>query len=517
MKKAVLIAPGYDFAGNANVARFTTLLAPPLGILALGSYLDAHGVPVELIDVQMDFGFGLSRNAERVVSQRVARYLRGQADSIAWIGISLLSNSSSGIVVAQEIHAALPDVPIIFGGYFPSGAYRTLLERYPFLSAIVRGDGEATALQISRSLAEGRSFLSDQTPSLAWLNEGEVRTTPVQPVPLDEVPILDFRLLRNSPCYQLIEVMASRGCPFQCNYCLEGNMRSHAVHSTAWVARQLEHLENELLNDRVFFFDPLFGLGREQTLKICQIMRERRFTYGVESRVDVLEANLVPALREAGVETIFLGIESASPATLLRMDKVRSAAKAEDYVRSALELLATCFENDVTPLMSFMLNFPGDTEADYQITLEFVEEVGRIHERVAGRTGIEPGFVTLAFYTKVYEGSPLANCIAKDFPEVVLRPEPFIGERTVLSPSPGLDLSTAQRYQAQIVRQGVYSPLALERWQRYSTFSMEAFLASHPELTDDQGVTTLGDSLRRFSQEFNLASTLLMYHDKSKD
>ena len=61
MKKAILIAPPNDFAGNVNVARFTSLLAPPLGILALGSYLSAHDVPVELIDVQMDFGFGRTR------------------------------------------------------------------------------------------------------------------------------------------------------------------------------------------------------------------------------------------------------------------------------------------------------------------------------------------------------------------------------------------------------------------------------------------------------------------------
>ena len=44
-KKVVLIAPPNDFAGNVNVAQFTLLLAPPLSILALGSYLSAHDVP----------------------------------------------------------------------------------------------------------------------------------------------------------------------------------------------------------------------------------------------------------------------------------------------------------------------------------------------------------------------------------------------------------------------------------------------------------------------------------------
>jgi len=168
-KKVVLIASANDFAGNLNVVHMTTLLGPPTSILAVGSFLAAHDVPVELIDVQMDFGFGLTRAAERLASQRVAHYLRDQIDTIAWAGISQLSNADSGLALAEEIHAALPGVPIIFGGYFPSSTYRLLLERYPFITAVVRGDGEAAALEISRSLAQCRSFLSEQTPNLGWI------------------------------------------------------------------------------------------------------------------------------------------------------------------------------------------------------------------------------------------------------------------------------------------------------------------------------------------------------------
>jgi radical SAM superfamily enzyme YgiQ (UPF0313 family) len=512
MKKAILIAPPNDFAGNVNVARFTTLLAPPLGILALGSYLSAHDVPVELIDVQMNFGFGLTRAAERLVAQRLAQYLRDQADAIAWIGISQLSNAGTGIVIAQEIHAALPDMPIIFGGYFPSTAYRSLIEKYPFITAIVRGDGEAAALEISRSLAQGRSFLCDETPNLVWLDGGRIRATPTRPMALGDLPIMDFRLLRNPFGYQNVDLMTSRGCPFRCNYCLESSMRPYAAHSLSWVDRQLAHLETEMPNDHVFIYDPVFGLGRERTLEMCQVLRKRRFTYAVEGRVDVLAPDLVAALCKAGVETIFLGIESASAETLLRMNKVPSAAKAESYLTDAMEMLKACFENDVMPVMGFMLGFPGDREADYQATLEFVKDVGRLYDRVVARTGVETGFVPLALYTKIYEGSSLAESVTEDFPEATLRSEPFVGERTALSPTPGLGLDVTQRYQAEIVRHGGYTSLALERLRRHYSFSMEAFLAEHPELTDDQGVTVLGDYLRRFPQAFSVASGLMQYN-----
>ena len=135
-------------------------------------------------------------------------------------------------------------------------------------------------------------------------------------------------------------------------------------------------------------------------------------------------------LRAAGVEMIYFGVESASHATLARMHKVHSAEAAVGYLENTIETLKTCFENGLTPLLGFMLAFPGDAETDYQATLEFVKAIHQLHDRAAAQTGISPGFALYAFYTKIYDGSPLAECVERDYPNAVLRLEPFIGERT---------------------------------------------------------------------------------------
>ncbi len=517
MKKAVLISSPNDFAGNANVARFTTPLAPPLGILALGSYLAMHNVPVELIDVQMDFGFGLTREAEKIVCQRVAAHLCDQAEEIAWIGISQISNSGSGIILAQEIHAALAQIPIVFGGYFPSSNYRTLLKRYPFITAIVRGDGEAAVLQISRSLDQGQSFLVPSTPNLAWINrQGELEASPAEPMDLRRLPNLNFRLLRNFEWYPTIDLMTSRGCPFKCNYCLEDSMRSYAEFSPEWVTRQIDQLTAELPGRSVYICDPIFGINQQRTKKICQTLKRPGFTYAVESRVDVMTPGLVPTLREAGVEMIFLGVESASPSTLVRMNKVRSEAAAEKYIHQAKDVLRSCFENQLTPMIGFMLGFPGDKESDYQATLAFIQQVRRIHDQVVQDHDVATGFLPYSFYSKIYDGTQLSQHVEYQYPEVVLRTEPFIGEKIVLSPSPGVDLDMTSRYQSEITRQGAYTPLALKRSSCYAAFSMEAFLTAHPEVTDENGVTVLGDSFLRYPREFSATSAYMIY-DKAKD
>lgn len=467
--------------------------------MSVGSYLAAHDVPVELIDIDTDFGFGLTRDVEREVCRRVAGYLQGQAGGIAWVGISQHSNANGGMVLAQEIHAALPKTPIVLGGYFPSSTYRLLLERFPLITAVVRGDGEAAALEISRSLVEGRSFLSAQTPNLAWRDQGDIRTNDIQPTALDALPICDYRLLRNRSCYWTLGLSTSRGCPSSCSYCLEGGMRPYAEYPLEWVARQLAHMETEveLASDYVSVADPTFGVNRERTLELCRIMRGHRFSYVVGSRVDVLSPDLLPHMRRAGIEMVYLGMESASPATLVRMNKVRSAARAERYVEDALKVLKACFESGVVPFLGLMIGFPGDTEDDWQATVAFVKRASQVRSQVSAQSGMETPFIPSAWYTQIFDGSPLAERVAEDFPDVLLQAEPFIGERSVSCPSPGLDLAMIRRYKKEIKSFADNTSRVLELTHRYFIFSSKHFAETHPQLTDHQGVTLLCDRARR--------------------
>ncbi|NJN68526.1 MAG: radical SAM protein [Chloroflexaceae bacterium] len=301
-------------------------------------------------------------------------------------------------------------------------------------------------------------------------------------------------MLHHRRDYQLIDLVTSRGCPFKCTYCLEKHMRPYATYAPEWVASQLEHLETlPELPDNIFVYDPVFGLSRKQALEMSRVMGGHRFSYTVESRVDVLHPEVIPALQQAGVEMIYFGLESASPSTLLRMQKVLSERSAQVYLRKAREVLAACFEHNVTPLIGFMLNFPGDTEADYQASAAFVQEILQLHDEVTARTGIPTGFLTLGGSTIVFEGSILADQVHAEtvFPHLVLQDETAVGTRNVLSASPEVNPDLTYQYQVKICGHEGVTPLAAARQRSYAGFSLDGLVKNHPEMLDPEQVIVL--------------------------
>jgi anaerobic magnesium-protoporphyrin IX monomethyl ester cyclase len=109
---------------------------------------------------------------------------------------------------------------ICAGGHYPSLRYSDVLATMPELDCIVRFEGEYTLLELAQRLAEGQEWRD--LPSVAFLDQGKERTTPLRPLieDLDVVPA-PKRLSLPDRCLNipLAPIMASRGCPRACSFC----------------------------------------------------------------------------------------------------------------------------------------------------------------------------------------------------------------------------------------------------------------------------------------------------------
>ncbi len=81
--------------------------------------------------------------------------------------------ASSG-AASQSLKKKRPNVPVVWGGVHPSIMPEDCL-RYPFVDYAVIGEGELTAIDLSRFLAGGAFAGLEQIPGIAFREDGVVR------------------------------------------------------------------------------------------------------------------------------------------------------------------------------------------------------------------------------------------------------------------------------------------------------------------------------------------------------
>jgi len=206
---------------------------------------------------------------------------------------------------------------------------------------VALGESENTILPLVEAL-EGRRSLDD-VPGIAWLEEGKLhRTDPAPPVSnLDELPSVDISLLagglRRAFTNRVVPVMTSRGCPYDCSFCLVKEMfgRRYRFRSPELVIEDLRAIDG-IDHDHVFFYDDNFTAHRPRTRELMEriISEGFRFNFSAQMRIEVgKDQELLRLMHRAGLETAYIGFESVNPRTLQAYDKRQTVDDMEEGIR----------------------------------------------------------------------------------------------------------------------------------------------------------------------------------------
>jgi anaerobic magnesium-protoporphyrin IX monomethyl ester cyclase len=130
---------------------------PPLGLLAIGGPLIDDGHDVRLIDAE----FG-PMSTQAIVAEALGFF----PDAVLFGHSGSTSGHPVIAQVARSIAAAVPRAHIIYGGVFPTYYWRDILAEEPYVTAIVRGEGEETARRLIAALQHNLA-LAD-VPGIAY-------------------------------------------------------------------------------------------------------------------------------------------------------------------------------------------------------------------------------------------------------------------------------------------------------------------------------------------------------------
>ena len=146
-------------------------------------------------------------------------------------------------------------------------------------------------------------------------------------------------------------------------------MRARSVEN---VLGEIEFLHKHYGAREIMLVDPAFPLSRKLGIEFCQKYIERglhkKVLWVTETRVDVVDEELLKLMYKAGCRLVEFGIETGSEKTLKKIKKNASLEQARNAVKWSKKAGLEVFS-------SFIIGFPGETREDMQETVDFIKSL----------------------------------------------------------------------------------------------------------------------------------------------
>lgn len=341
----------------------------PLGLEYIASYVQQDGYSVRLIDP----------NFERISIEEIAKTVARETPLL--VGISFMTPS---YYYAKELCGIIkeysPNTLILLGGVHPSALISETLQEIPQADFICFGEGEETTLELLSWISEkGSSNQLGEIRGLAWRDNGSIQMNPPRP-PIEDLDALPFpdRTLTDRTLYRTESFLSyssktgsihtTRGCPGRCIFCASGHrLRARLRYrSISNVMEEIDVLVNDYNVDYLLIKDDNFTWKRSRVEEFCHelIKRHPKLKWHCMGRVNTVDYDLLKLMKKAGLNDIFLGIESGNNDILKKAQKGITTEQA----RKAVE---ACNKLNISSYGGFIIGLPGDTRETMEQTVQF--------------------------------------------------------------------------------------------------------------------------------------------------
>jgi anaerobic magnesium-protoporphyrin IX monomethyl ester cyclase len=214
-----------------------------------------------------------------------------------------------------------------------------IVESYPEIDVVVRGEGEVTLSELVGKVSERESFFD--LKGITVRKDNEIRSNPPRNLiqDLDELPFPAYHLVKDVVKKYHFTMMAgsdinylivegSRGCQYRCTFCSQwkywnGRLRTKSAKR---IADEMEFCFKKYNAKFLWLTDDHFPLD-ERASNMCDELINRGISddimWFVQTRCDEVVKNraLIPKMREAGNRWILMGAEHDDPYTLDVLNK----------------------------------------------------------------------------------------------------------------------------------------------------------------------------------------------------
>ncbi|MBU2559246.1 MAG: B12-binding domain-containing radical SAM protein [Bacteroidetes bacterium] len=162
---------------------------------------------------------------------------------------------------------------------------------------------------------------------------------------------------------------ASKGCGYVCQVCSDSFI-PWDPRRPKLVGLELEELVEGHGAKYLSFFDNTFTLNSGWVKEVCSEIegRDLDFKWFINTRPELLNEDLIEAMKHAGLDGVSLGLETGSDETLRGINKGFTLEQGE----SAVKMLRKA---GVKTYISMMMGLPGETEEQMWMTYKHILKV----------------------------------------------------------------------------------------------------------------------------------------------
>ncbi|NOZ64165.1 MAG: radical SAM protein [Caldiserica bacterium] len=372
---------------------------PPLGIGYLSSYIESKGIPVDVLDINLEtyvrsdskrknfwkmenYNLWAWEDLFKETKEHFAEDIEYYTEKIIEKGYRVIGFSLYGanilfsVEVAKRLKQKNPDLFIIFGGPSCSFLYEDPAMPLRFMisfkssnyfaepgvvDAFVIGEGEETTFRLINSHLSGNMY--PVPGAIIYLN-GQYTTPSHRPL-IKNLAGLPFPAWEKFPLelytgQNTLPILFSRGCVNRCTFCNDWKIwQGKYRYRPAYDIFQEIKTMHEKFNTRTFQCNDLMFNG---SLKMLEELSE----YLINAKLNIqwnvqgtirreMSLPLLQKLRESGLNWITYGVESLSENVLEKMGKKYTFEDIQGMLKNTKKA-------GIGTSINFIVGFPGETE-----------------------------------------------------------------------------------------------------------------------------------------------------------
>ena len=286
------------------------------------------------------------------------------------------------IHVTEKIKDRYPHIFSVLVGTHASALPEETLKLSRDIDAVAVGEYDYTILDLANAIETNRSLanvdgLMFRRGDQIVRNQDRDKIENLDAIPFVSSVYKEYLNYQNYFCsvanYPMMMIITSRGCPFQCSFCVYPQVSHGQKYRARSVEDVVEEFEYTVHNfpeiKEIGIEDDCFSIDKERVKKICELLVKRnvKIKWYCNVRGD-LDYDLLKKMKKAGCRLVSVGFESGCQNIL---DNIHKGIKVERYY----QFVKDAKRSGILVQGCFMIGNPGDESETLTQSYKFAKNI----------------------------------------------------------------------------------------------------------------------------------------------